>query len=178
MDDAIPYGYCHCGCGRKTPISRRTGPAPGRIKGQPLLYLMGHHLRKQTPTYSVEDRGYKTPCWIWQGKRNRGGYGVVCVAGRYGWTLAHREMYERLNGAIPGHKQLDHLCRQRPCVNPDHVEAVDNATNSRRGARTKLTWDTVRAMRAATGTCHEIGRRFGISPTHVSKIRTGKRWRE
>ncbi len=177
--DNVPHGYCHCGCGKQTPVSRRTGPAPGRIKGQPLLYLQGHHKKRYQEGYALVNRGFKTLCWIWQGRLNKDGYGVYSAPDiRPGGVLAHRAMYEQLRGPIPAGKQLDHLCRQHDCCNPDHTEPVDNATNSRRGARAKLTWDMVRAIRADTGNCPEIGRHFGISPTHVSQIRTGKRWRE
>jgi hypothetical protein len=50
-----------------------------------------------------------------------------------GTALAHRVSYEIYKGAIPDGMQVDHLCRVRSCVNPDHLEAVPQATNLERG---------------------------------------------
>lgn len=67
-------------------------------------------------------------CWLWTGLLNRDGYGKFSVGG---WKLAHRVAFATLRGYEP--KQLDHLCRVRCCVNPAHLEEVDNRTNSLRG---------------------------------------------
>lgn len=72
-------------------------------------------------------------CWIWTGRRRATGYGSF--TDRRGGTThaAHRFAYELLVGPIPDGMELDHLCRVRPCVNPDHVEVVTPAENKRRG---------------------------------------------
>lgn len=69
-------------------------------------------------------------CWIWTGGINASGYGVFRSSRQY---LAHRASYELHCEEIPEGKQLDHLCRTRCCVNPDHLEAVDPIENYRRG---------------------------------------------
>ena len=69
-------------------------------------------------------------CWIWSGSRTREGYGHVNVGGTT--TTAHRAVYERLVGPVPAGLELDHLCRVRACVNPDHVEPVTHLENVRR----------------------------------------------
>lgn len=70
-------------------------------------------------------------CWEWTGARHSGGYGHL---GRDGTThYAHRYAYEQLVGPIPSGQQLDHLCRNRVCVNPDHLEPVTRRANILRG---------------------------------------------
>ena len=73
-------------------------------------------------------------CWVWNGTINRGGYGVLTVGGRCGAKkYAHRVAYELFVGPIPKGKELDHLCRNRWCVNPSHLEPVTRRVNIIRG---------------------------------------------
>ena len=70
-------------------------------------------------------------CWIWQAAIKSDGYGVFWVNGRT--VRAHRFAYEMFVGPIPDGLQTDHLCRNRNCVNPAHLEPVTNQENFRRG---------------------------------------------
>ena len=77
-------------------------------------------------------------CWLWTGSKNNG-YGYF-RAGKH--VLVHRYAYELLKGEIPEGLHIDHLCRVRNCVNPDHLEPVTLAENNRRvaEARTHCKW--------------------------------------
>lgn len=71
-------------------------------------------------------------CWEWSGSVIKStGYGQVWADGTN--HLAHRVVYELLIGPIPEGLQLDHLCRNRRCVNPEHLEPVTGKENIRRG---------------------------------------------
>ena len=72
-------------------------------------------------------------CWEWTAAK-RGGYGVFGLGTRSdGLIRAHRYAYAELVGPIPEGLQLDHLCRNRPCVNPEHLEPVTGRENTLRG---------------------------------------------
>lgn len=73
-------------------------------------------------------------CWTWTAVKNNKGYGQISLGGRSGpLVLAHRASWELHNGPIPVGMTLDHLCRNRSCVNPQHLEPVTHATNVKRG---------------------------------------------
>lgn len=69
-------------------------------------------------------------CWLWAGGISSNGYGAFSVA--YKSIAAHRFAYQLLVGPIPNGLELDHLCRNRACCNPDHLEAVTHLVNQRR----------------------------------------------
>ncbi len=71
-------------------------------------------------------------CWVWIGAIKDNGYGSYYDDGKV--VSAHRYSYEAFNGPIPDGFVIDHLCRTRHCVNPDHLEAVTQRENLRRGA--------------------------------------------
>lgn len=70
-------------------------------------------------------------CWEWTGANNARGYGQMWDGERVDYT--HRLAYQVFVGPIPIGLQIDHLCRNRCCCNPDHLEAVTQAVNSQRG---------------------------------------------
>lgn len=70
-------------------------------------------------------------CWEWIGYVSTGGYGKFRGAdGRV--RMAHRVWYEHVNGALSGHLELDHLCRNTRCVNPGHLDPVIAWVNNAR----------------------------------------------
>ena len=68
-------------------------------------------------------------CWVWNGSKNKGknSYGYIWFNRKN--TLVHRIMYQIHKGDIPDGKEIDHLCRNKGCVNPDHLEAVSHREN-------------------------------------------------
>ena len=83
---------------------------------------------------TIVDTGHDTPCWLWTGPTSGdgrgGGYARMALDGQ---TVAvHLVMWTNEHGYIPGKKQIDHLCRQRLCVRPDHGELVTHKQNQKR----------------------------------------------
>lgn len=69
-------------------------------------------------------------CWIWTGAKQGNGYGAAWFNKKY--QSAHRAMYLLVHGDIPPGLVIDHLCENKICVNPDHLEAVTQRENVRR----------------------------------------------
>lgn len=128
---------CECGCGQSAPLSKRTVRRMGQRKGAPLRFIHGHGARDtRSPAERILARvtiDEPTGCWLWDRPGSRG-YAFIHVGRK---RQAHRVSYEAFIGPIPEGLTLDHLCRVPACVNPEHLEPVTLAENTRRAWRSR-----------------------------------------
>jgi hypothetical protein len=87
--------------------------------------------RRVKERITVEDRGFRTPCWVSDRATQRFGYTKFGYRGRT--LLTHRVSYQVFVGPIPTGLVIDHLCRVPACCNPEHLEPVTNQINLLRG---------------------------------------------
>ncbi len=113
---------------------------------------------------------------MWPFSLNKEGYGQITINKRY--YNAHKWMYEQLIGNVPHKTELDHLCKNKQCVNPFHLEPVSHAINCRRGKNSKLSEKDIIQIKkmSATKTHQIIADKFNVSRQSISLILSGKRW--
>jgi len=93
-------------------------------------------------------------CWIWMASLSADGYG------RLHRLSAHKISYEIFKCDVPDGLELDHLCRVRACVNPDHLEPVPHALNCERGNTTIFNTSKTRCPQ---------GHKYTVANTHITK---------
>jgi len=131
------------------PMYRATDPDRPRLFSQERINAA--LVRRFHAGYVVTDAG----CWEWTRHQDGKGYGVISVRsidGKWSTAKTHRVAYELLVGPIPGGLQLDHLCRNRICCNPDHLEPVTNRENAIRG----YGWSGINARKTHCPQGHEF----------------------
>lgn len=130
-------GQRYCSAGHRRSASDRRNGKPCDLCGGPTT--RGARRCAGCCTGTVTERFWpkvervEDGCWLWTASLTGDGYGRISLGGKFGpMGLAHRVAYELLVGPIPEGLELDHLCRVRRCVNPEHLEPVTHAENVRR----------------------------------------------
>lgn len=166
----IPFGYCHCGCGGLAPIADRNSARKGWVKGQPKRYILHHRWAGPNigPEYLVDAA---TGCWVWQRAVSGDGYGIRTISKKR--HLAHRLSYAKHVGPIPEGYDIHHKCENKPCVNPDHLEALERRAHRSVTHGYSLTQGTADIIRAR---CEELAAEFGTSMMAISAIARGLTW--
>jgi hypothetical protein len=169
------YGLCRCGCGGQTAIAHKNQTREPRwVKGEPKPFLPHHKPPRKPDNYIIDET---TGCWVWQGAKWGDGYDIAMRQGkptsmvRLYWEQAHGRDFPE--GMVP-----DHLCRNRACVNPDHIEPITQRENIRRGRVAKLTIEQVREIRALRGIehFHSIAARYNVTANYIHGLWRGVAW--
>ncbi len=122
------------------------------------------------PTRLARNSERQGGCRVWTGSKDRDGYGRISIDGSK--RPAHRVAYEIANGPVPSGLVIDHLCRNRACINPKHLEAVAQSENI---ARSDIAVATINAAKATCIRGHEFDRvyvdKFGRTHRRCTECR-------
>lgn len=120
------------------------------------MYKTIDHIQYEPQTiFGLVD--FTNECWEWLGSKYQNGYG------KYNRSMAHRVSYELTKGHVPEDMCLDHLCKNRSCVNPEHLEIVTLVENVMRG-------ESQHALNAKKSYCKN-GHEFTLKNTYRRKDR-------
>lgn len=191
----IPFGYCHCGCGHKAPIAKRTYSHRGVRAGDPFRFIAGHasRVRYSERFWDKVDIGEPDACWEWNASRFANGYGHFHKSVSERHALAHRVAYELAHSPIPDGMYILHQCDNPACCNPAHLSIGTQADNMR-GAMDRgrvhngeavsasiLTERDVRAIRDRyvpyVVTAQMLAPEYGVSDSAIYAIIHGRNWR-
>lgn len=141
-----------------------------------MRFIHGHNVRRSPYPYLIQDRGYDTPCWVWQWWTDEDGYGRA-----YSGT-AHKREYVRRFGRVPYGLQLHHKCEVRACINPEHLTPVTPAMNAQASSNAKLDWGKVRDIRhkfeSGQYSQKALSREHGVSRATIKRVVTYETWCE
>lgn len=200
----IPYGYCHCGCGQKTNISKMTSKKYGQIKGIPVRYISGHHVRcsreqRIIAFWNNVNKNGSIPlhcpelgqCWEWTVSCDKNGYGKFSFENKD--KRAHRFSWELINGDIPNSFQILHKCDNPKCVRVSHLmlgtsqDNIHDKQNKNRQAKGekqhlhKLAENEVRVIRhryiEEKTTMQLLANEYDVTKSTISRIILRKTWK-
>jgi len=124
------------------------------------------------------------PCIEHDGYIRPDGYGWAGTS-KYGSRFAHRVAWVKANGPVPDDLDLDHLCRNRACINVEHLEPVTRSENLRRGINKgngKITVEDVKEIRklyvSNQYSQDEIADMYGVSQSNISHIVNYTTWKD
>jgi DNA-directed RNA polymerase specialized sigma subunit len=126
-----------------------------------------------------DEKYYKvssTGCWERNSCVESNGYSRIFINGKK--ISAHRYFYEKYVGKIPNGMVIDHLCRNRKCINPKHLEAVSQSINVMRGLQGKLNVENIKEifrLRESGLKQKNIAKIFNVGQDHISRILNNKR---
>ena len=133
-----------------------------------------HCIRPDEAWYKVNEKG----CWVWSYYIGKSTYPVFRRKGKM--MKAAKYFYERDKGAVPKGLVLDHLCRNRKCVNPKHLEVVTYATNNQRGNQAKLMDKDIKKIRKLYKSKDykqtTLGKMFDVGQGQISRIVNHQAW--
>lgn len=131
------------------------------VDGEPVF---GHPILSERFWEKV--RPNETGCWLWIGASAGQGYGRYTI-GRGVEDYSHRVAYEAFKESIPASYEIDHLCKNRTCCNPSHLEAVTHLENVRRSPDTEAT-RTAKGARNRTKTHCPQGHPYDEKNTYIN----------
>lgn len=188
-----PYGYCHCGCGQRTQIAKKTQASQGDIAGQPRKYVRFHQPKPGRKRLTDEQfiaalwskvdmspgQGPKGECWCFTGTKDEDGYGRMVRADHPPQRVHRVILEEKLGRKLERGEQALHRCDNPPCVRPAHLflgTSTENVVDRHTKRRTKhsISDETAAAIRKlyAQGgiTMQKLADAFDVAPSYVCAV--------
>ena len=103
-------------------------------------YLAANRIPLAERFWSKVNKGTPLDCWEWTAAKDKTGYGLFRAVSGQSMVRPHRVAYELVIGAIPEGLELDHLCNNRGCVNPYHLQPVTRLENMKRSRLWESNW--------------------------------------